>query len=94
MTEEPFREDPFLAGRRSDSTENREEKYSTTQPQCKTCWMRENPEKNPVTVPASLRIHERCVNCGTWNWDGIYIQVELGDVPYPSILKKLGRERF
>jgi hypothetical protein len=70
----------------TDSTEDRERRYTKRQPQCWICWQREHPEKSSEPVPLSERRIERCSTCGHMTMAGIYVEVDLATVPYPSLL--------
>lgn len=69
----------------SDSKEVRTARYQWTQPQCEICFRRDNPEKDPARLKSPES--ERCVTCGLWNQDGIYIRIDPAEAPYPSLLK-------
>lgn len=70
-----------------DTPEDRARRYEWTQPQCENCFRRDNPEKHPVRLLPHLRENERCVTCGIWSQDGIYIRIDPRTAPYPSRLK-------
>lgn len=53
-----------------------------TQPVCQTCWDRENPDREAITI--KLPDQEVCCLCGNETADGIYVRKDPSTVPYPA----------
>lgn len=62
-------------------------RYSFTQPQCRACWIDDNPNRQPVALLPEERDDEICCTCGEPTDDGIYIRVDPQTVPHPTITK-------
>lgn len=71
----------------ADSSEDRVKRYQWTQPQCEICFRRDHPDREPHRLIKGVE-SERCVTCGKWTQDGIYIRINPADAPYPSLLKE------
>jgi hypothetical protein len=60
-------------------------RYSWTQPCCDDCWDREHPHNlSPRLGRGDVEV---CVHCGKTTASGIYIRIDPGTAPHPSLTK-------
>lgn len=56
---------------------------SWTQPICKNCYTKDNPDREPLALQYPER--ENCCKCGELAVDGIYIRIDPESIPYPKV---------
>ncbi len=44
---------------------------------CVKCWVKQNPDRDPVTLRDKFRTPERCHFCGDPTKAGIYVRAEV-----------------
>lgn len=56
---------------------------SWTQPQCASCYNKENPGRQAVIIGVAHAEQEVCCTCGQYTQEGIYTRKDPNLVPYP-----------